>query len=129
MSVYNMSTTRISDQTLLEFFDETRLQTEKSVRKMKAKAFYSHLKEKKDGLLTASFNCQKNQVLPKLSDQAAYYQRQLRVYNLGIVVGDSGDSKDRQNRENVFLYNWNERNRKRIIMRLRRLFVIFSYIF
>lgn len=57
--------------------------------------------KKKHALLTILFNYQKNQPLPKVTDQAAYYDRQLCMYNLVICVGH-------QMKENVLLYHWDK---------------------
>lgn len=60
--------------------EKVNLMTEKRVQHiLKARAFYHLLKEKRDDLVVFSFDCQKNQVLPKISDQAAYYSRQLYI--------------------------------------------------
>lgn len=53
------------------------LKTELKLHKLKANAFYSKLKEDKNDLLIVSFDCQKNQPLLRVPDQAAYYSRQL----------------------------------------------------
>lgn len=79
--------------------------TEKRVHVLKAKAFYELIRERKDDLLIFSFDCQKNQVLPKVPDQSAYYSRQLYEYNFTVVIGDS---KMKQTKENVNIYHWNE---------------------
>uniref|UniRef100_A0A1B6CF23 Uncharacterized protein n=1 Tax=Clastoptera arizonana TaxID=38151 RepID=A0A1B6CF23_9HEMI len=63
------------------------------------------LREKRDGLVTVSFDCQKNMVLPKVPDQAAYYSRQLYTYNFTIFVGASND---KMTVKNTFIYTWNE---------------------
>lgn len=78
---------------------------EKRVHKLKAKAFYTLLKEERDDLLTMSFDCQKNQVLPRVQDQSAYYSRQIYKYNLTCVVGHS---KAKLTKDNVFAYHWQE---------------------
>lgn len=81
------------------------LQIKKRVHKLKASAFYSLLKEKQEDLLILTFDCQKNQQLPKVPDQSAYYSRQISKYNLTVVVGDS---RSKQTTDNVFIYHWNE---------------------
>lgn len=81
------------------------MQTELKVHKLRAKAFFSLLKEEKNGLLIVSFDCQKNQPLPKVPDQATYYSRQLYVYNFTVVVGSS---KSKMTTDNVFSYVWTE---------------------
>lgn len=78
---------------------------EKRIHTLKAQSFYTYLKEKRDDLLIFSFDCQKNQVLPKVPDQSAYFSRQLYQYNLAITVGDS---KCPETKENTFLYEWKE---------------------
>lgn len=75
------------------------------VHQIKAKSFYSLLKDKSEDVLILSFDCQKNQVLPKVPDQSAYYSRQLYKYNFTIVVGHS---KCPQTKENTFIYHWDE---------------------
>lgn len=81
------------------------LMISKRVHNLRAKAFYNLLKEEKEELLTLSFDCQKNQPMPKVPDQSAYYSRQLYVYNFTIVIGSS---KSKLNSENVFIYTWTE---------------------
>lgn len=76
-----------------------------TVHKRRANAFFKELKEEKDNLFTISFDCQKNMVLPKIPDQAAYYSRQFYLYNFGIV---EGSSKSSLTTKNVFLYIWTE---------------------
>ena len=81
------------------------LMTELRVHKLKSKCFYEYLREKKEFMLTLSFDCQKNQVLPKIPDQIAYYSRQLYMYNFTIVVGSC---TNQISKENVFCYAWTE---------------------
>lgn len=85
--------------------DKLNCMTELRVHKLKAKAFYLCLKESRDDLMTVSFDCQKNQVLPRVQDQSAYYSRQIYKYNLTIVVGHS---KSKLTKDNVFVYHWEE---------------------
>nr|CAH7768429.1 unnamed protein product [Callosobruchus chinensis] len=56
------------------------LMMEKRIHTLRSQAFFSYLKEESPGLLTLSFDCQKNLVNPKVPDQAAYYSRQLYTY-------------------------------------------------
>lgn len=80
-----------------------------AVHKMKSKFFYEMLKKKEEpNVLKLSFDCQKNLPLPKVPDQAAYYSRQLYLYNFTICVGDS---RSVQNKESVFMYTWCEHQR------------------
>lgn len=81
------------------------LKIEPILHKLKANAFYSKLKEDKNDLLIVSFDCQKNQPLPRVPDQSAYYSRQLYKYNLTIIIGHS---KCRHTKNNVFIYHWDE---------------------
>lgn len=84
------------------------LMIESAVHKKRGKAFFELLRQEKPGMKTFSFDCQKNMVLPRVPDQAAYYSRQLYVYNFGVVEGSSKSSlKD----QNVFLYVWCEMDR------------------
>lgn len=85
-----------------------RLQTEKAIHTVRAKAFFDILKEKKDGLMTFSYDCEKNLVLPKVPDQRAYYSRQLYCYNFTIV---KGSSKCHLNKNTVLAYSWLENER------------------
>ncbi|CAF4944053.1 unnamed protein product [Pieris macdunnoughi] len=78
---------------------------EKTIHKRKAKFFYQLLNQRQDGMITLSFNCQKNQVLPKLPDQITYYSRQLYIYNFAVVLAVEGK---RLNKDTVTLYMWNE---------------------
>lgn len=64
---------------------KTNLMAEKRLHILKSKAFYRLLKEVREDMVVFSFDCQKNQVLPKIPDQAAYYSRQLYIYNFAIV--------------------------------------------
>lgn len=63
------------------------------------------LRELDDETLTMFFDCQKNQVLPKVADQIAYYSRQLYIYNFTIVIGAS---INKFQKENVCIYTWTE---------------------
>ncbi|XP_044766265.1 uncharacterized protein LOC123322386 [Coccinella septempunctata] len=78
---------------------------EKNVHKRRANAFFQLLKETRNDLITLSFDCQKNLVLPKVPDQTAYYSRQLYLYNFTIV---QGTSQSKLNEKNVFSYFWTE---------------------
>ncbi|CAG9834657.1 unnamed protein product [Diabrotica balteata] len=88
--------------------EQQNLITQHRVHKLKAKAFFHMLQEKRDGLLTISFDCQKNMSLPKVPDQRAYFSRQWNFYNFTIVVGSSHDALTKSN---VHIYYWNETDR------------------
>lgn len=84
---------------------KTTLMTEKRIHKMRADAYFSLLKEKEDGVEVFSFDCQKNQVLPKVPDQQAYYSRQFYIYNFTVV---RGTSKSKLNPSTVTNFCWTE---------------------
>lgn len=81
------------------------LKTDLDVHTRRANVFFDFLKEKSQYMKTLSFDCGKNQPLPKVPDQAAYYSRQLHFYNYTIV---EGDSQANINKNNVFSYVWTE---------------------
>lgn len=81
------------------------LMIQKRIHGLKYKAFYSILKEDSQDTKTISFDCQKNQPLPKLPDQSAYFSRQFNFYHFAIV---EGNSKAKLGKENVHSYYWNE---------------------
>lgn len=81
------------------------LMTKKRIHKLRAKAFFNQIKEEKEGLLTISFDCQKNLPMPKIPDQATYYSRQIYLYNFTVVVGSSLSTLKK---DNVFAYVWTE---------------------
>lgn len=89
--------TASSDQEKQKFIAEKRLHS------LKAKAFYDLLRNEEDHVLIASFDCQKNNALPKLPDQAAYFSRQINLFNFTAVVGSSKSPLN-----NVHIYYWNE---------------------
>lgn len=84
------------------------LMVEKRVHKLRAAAFFQHLREERRGLMTFSYDCQKNLVLPKVPDQSAYYSRQLYIYNFAIV---KGSSKGPLNPQTVKICCWTETER------------------
>lgn len=47
------------------------------IHKLRAKAFFDLLREERANLKTISFDCQKNQAMPKIPDESVYYSRQL----------------------------------------------------
>ncbi|KAL4720419.1 hypothetical protein ACJJTC_002453 [Scirpophaga incertulas] len=75
------------------------------IHKLKAKMFNIYLREHNERTFTISFDCQKNQVLPNVADQAAYYSRQLYIYIFTIVIGTSTNKFPK---ENVRIYIWTE---------------------
>ncbi|CAH2003047.1 unnamed protein product, partial [Acanthoscelides obtectus] len=88
--------------------DEEKIQqliTESRIHKLRAKAFFALLREKRDDLLTISFDYQKNLTLPKIPDQSVYYSRQLYLYNFTTVPGDS---HCKLSPENVRIFAWTE---------------------
>lgn len=85
--------------------EKANLMVLKRVHRLKYKKFYTLLKENRDDLLILSFDCQKNQPLPKLPDQSAYYCRQLYLNNFCIV---KGHSKSKLTLDNVTSFVWTE---------------------
>lgn len=90
--------------TCLQFQEKIKVQTDIN-KKTELMTFYEILKSKNEGILTFSYDCQKNQPLPKLLNQSTYYSRQFYLYNLTIV---QGSSKDKLTQGNVFSYVWGE---------------------
>lgn len=89
--------------------NKTELMAQLTVHKMKSKCFYDMLKKVEEPtVMKLSFDCQKNLALPRVPDQAAYYSRQLYLYNFTICVGDS---RSAQNKDSVFMYSWCEHER------------------
>ncbi|CAG4957539.1 unnamed protein product [Colias eurytheme] len=81
------------------------LMIEKRIHKLRAQTFFKLLREKEGQMITFSFDCQKNLVLPKVPDQSCYYSRQLYLYNFTIV---QGSSKDPLNKNTTYAYIWTE---------------------
>lgn len=81
------------------------LKLQLKVHKTRADAFYKRLRLETPNSLIFSYDCQKNLVLPKVPDQAAYYSRQLYLYNFTICQGLSSSP---QNKDNTFSYFWTE---------------------
>lgn len=85
--------------------EKIKLQTELTVHKAKAKAFFDALRTDVEGTKILSYDCQKNLILPKLPDQSSYYLRQLYYYNFTVC---EGLSTDKQTQNNTFCYIWTE---------------------
>lgn len=96
---------RLEEQIKRNSADKQQLQLELAVHKQRAEAFYNSLKEPIEGELFLSFDCQKNLVLPRVADQAAYYSRQAYMYNFTIC---RGHSKAKRSTENTYCYAWTE---------------------
>ncbi|KAJ8875279.1 hypothetical protein PR048_023174 [Dryococelus australis] len=74
--------------------------------KLKASALYSQIKEKcTERTAVFTYDCQKNLVLPRVPDQAAYYSGQLFMYNFTV---SRGHSKAPQDKDTVTMYAWLE---------------------
>ncbi|CAK1590885.1 unnamed protein product [Parnassius mnemosyne] len=86
---------------------KSQLMTKKRIHKLRTQAFFKLLKDKKEQMITFSFDFQKNLVLPKVSDQSCYYSRELYLYNFTVV---QGSSKDPLNENTTFAYIWIEMN-------------------
>lgn len=70
--------------------------------KLRAKAFYSLLKQREPGVKTFAGDCQQNQAMPKIPDQASYFSRQMNLYN--FTMAESIGITDM----NHFGYTWTE---------------------
>lgn len=92
-------------RTIKDQAEKQNLIIQKRIHKLKANAFYDFLREDKEDLLILSFDCQKNQPLPKLPDQSTYYSRQVYVYNFTVV---KGHSKGKLNPQTVTSFCWTE---------------------
>nr|CAH7719647.1 unnamed protein product [Callosobruchus chinensis] len=68
---------------------EKLFQDKKRVHKLCAKAYFELLREEREGTATFSFDCQKNQLLPKLPDQEAYYSHKIYLFIFTVVQGHS----------------------------------------
>lgn len=79
---------------------------ELKTHKVRAERFYILLRENNESELVLSYDCQKNLVLPKIPDQAAYYKRQLYFYNFTICEGHSKVSLN--STKNKYSYLWTE---------------------
>lgn len=69
--------------------EKSRLFSEKTVHKKRAKAFYDIMKESKDNDITFCFDMQQVQSLPRTPVQQAFYARQLSLYNICITDVDT----------------------------------------
>lgn len=96
-------------QLKLESGDKS-VETEYKLHKARADCFFTQLKTQNEDEITLSFDCQKNLVLPKIPDQAAYYSRQFYLNNFTIC---QGTSKDKQTKDKVFIYHWTESDFKK----------------
>lgn len=87
-----------------------KLMAEMQIHKLRAKAFFNLVKEKRDDLITFCFDCEKNLPLPKIPDQSCYYSRQLYLYNFTIT---NGCSKDNLDKNSTYCYTWTEDEHKK----------------
>lgn len=83
----------------------TELQMQLNVHKVRSNIFYTQLQDNNPRELILSYDCQKNLVLPKIPDQAAYYSRQMYLYNFTI---SEDHSKSPQTVDSTFSYLWLE---------------------
>lgn len=75
------------------------------IHKKKADIFYSMIQEVQAEVKIFSYDCEKNQCLPKQPDQASYYTRQMYLSNFTICEGSSNDNRKS---ENTHAYIWLE---------------------
>ncbi|XP_046673782.1 uncharacterized protein LOC124362930 [Homalodisca vitripennis] len=90
---------------VVDFEEKGKLKIELQVHKKRGKMFFELLQSEEAGTITFSFDCQKNLIFPKLTDQAAYFLRQFYVYNFTMCLGSS---LSKQTVENTFIYAWTE---------------------
>jgi hypothetical protein len=89
---------------------KSNLKVDLALHKRKAKAFFDELRTAREGELTLSFDCQKNQIIPKIPDQDAYYLRQMYIYNFTVC---QGNSHEKLSKDKVFSYIWLENEFKK----------------
>lgn len=75
--------------------------------KLRAKAFYALLKKRQPGIKSMAGDCQQNQAMPKIPDQASYFSRQLNFYN--FTMTEYVGKVDTLN----FSYTWSEDQAKK----------------
>lgn len=75
--------------------------------KLRGKAFYKLLKQREPGVKTFAGDCQQNQAMPKIPDQASYFSRQLNYYNFTMAESVGKDEMDH------FGYTWTEDQAKK----------------
>lgn len=83
------------------------IRTRLRIHKLKYKAFYKLLKDRKSHVKTMAGDCQQNQPLPKIPVQEAYFSRQLNMYNFTIAEYMSKDETSN------FAYLWTEDESKK----------------
>ena len=71
------------------------------LHKLKAKNFYSFMKEKNKNIIKVCFDMQQNQPIPKLSVGDVFYAQQICLYNLTFVRHD----QIVKNKDNIFIHN------------------------
>lgn len=69
------------------------------VHKLRAKAFYTLLKKREPGVKTLAGDCQQNQAMPKIPDQASYFSRQLNYYNFTMAKSIHKIEMDHQSKK------------------------------
>lgn len=97
----------LKEKIKIEKDDSTKaqIQVELTIHEKRSKSFFTFLADNDPTVKILSFDCGKNQPLPKVPDQSTYYSRQLYIYNYTIVVGHSHAELTK---ENVFSYVWTE---------------------
>lgn len=81
-----------------------KLMVELRVHKIRAKAFYTHMKGNPPNSISLCFDLQQVQALPKTPIQDAFYSRQISLYNFCVVPLNSKDP---------WFYTWDETIAKR----------------
>jgi len=81
------------------------LQMQLTVHKVRAKAFYDLLKNKKDNVYSIVYDLQQVHSLPRVTCQEAFYSRQLSLYNFGLCDQNLMSMK---NSNCYYCYTWTE---------------------
>lgn len=90
--------------------EKQKMITDLTLHKKRAREFHDLLGENKDGMITITFDCEKNLVLPKLAIQDAYFKTQLHLNTFGLVIGSSKQNLDPLK---IHLFSWAESERKK----------------
>lgn len=80
------------------------IKTDLQIHKKKSKLFFMKMAEKKEKVVSVSFDMMQTQPLPKLSVTDVFYCRQVWLYNITFVINSEGV----ENRNTCHTYTWLE---------------------